>query len=103
MDPIKTPVDSDALRANLPGTMQPVVIPDRYQPLLKIVEGYYGVRAPLSETLAEYFHSYRNVDLLVDGFQTILLRNWNYFERSDRRVEAFTLLSELVLDLLDTP
>ncbi|MCE5253263.1 MAG: hypothetical protein LLG45_03485, partial [Actinomycetia bacterium] len=102
MDPIEILVDSDALRANLPGTAQPVVIPERYQPLLKAVEGYHGVRAPLADTLAEYFHSYRNVDLLVDGFQTILLRNWTYFERSENRVEAFTLLSELVLDLLDT-
>lgn len=103
MEPIEIPVDSDALRANLPGTLQAVVIPERYLPLLEIVEGYHGVRAPLSETLTEYFHAYRNVDLLIDGFQTVLLRNWSYFERSERRVEAFALLSELVLDLLDTP
>ena len=103
MYPIEIPVDSDALRANLPGTTQPVVIPDRYQPLLKAVDGYHGVRAPLADTLAEYFHSHRNVDLLVDGFQTILLRNWTYYERSDDRAQAFALLSELVLDLLDTP
>jgi len=103
MDPIETLVDSDALRANLPGTAQPAVIPDRYKPLLKAVEGYHGVRVPLAETLAEYFHSYRNADLLIDGFQTILLRNWTYFERSENRREAFTLLSELMLDLLDTP
>lgn len=102
MCPIEIPIDSDALRANLPGTAQPVVIPDRYQPLLQAVEGYHGVRAPLADTLAEYFHSHRNVDLLVDGFQTILLRNWTYFERSEDRLQSFTLLSELILDLLDT-
>ena len=103
MDPVEIPVDSDALRANLPGTAQEVVIPERYLPLIRAVEGYHGVKAPLSETLAEYFHTYRNVDLLVDGFQTILLRNWTYFERSEGRAQSFTLLSELVLDLLDTP
>jgi pyruvate,orthophosphate dikinase len=102
MYPIETLIDSDALRANLPGTAQPVVIPDRYQPLLQAVEGYHGVRVPLADTLAEYFHSHRNVDLLVDGFQTILLRNWTYFERSEDRLQSFTLLSELILDLLDT-
>jgi pyruvate,orthophosphate dikinase len=102
MEPIETLVDSDALRANLPGTSQTVVIPERYGPLLSIVEGYHGVRAPLADTLAEYFHGYRNVDLLIDGLQTILLRNWTYFERSDDRAAAFSLLSELVLDLLDT-
>jgi pyruvate,orthophosphate dikinase len=103
MDPIEIPVDSDALRANLPGTAQLVTIPDRYLPLIRAVEGYHGVKAPLTDTLAEYFHTHRNVDLLVDGFQTILLRNWTYFERSEDRAEAFALLSELILDLLDTP
>lgn len=103
MDPLEIPVDSDALRANLPGTAQEVVIPERYLPLVHTVEGYHGVKTPLMETLAEYFHTYRNIDLLVDGFQTILLRNWTYFEQSEDRVQSFTLLSELVLDLLDTP
>ncbi len=104
MDPIETqmPVDSDALRANISRTTQEVVIPERYMPLMRAVEGYHGVKAPLFETLSEYFHLYRNVDLLVDGFQTILLRNWTYFERSDNRAESFGLLSELVLDLLDS-
>jgi pyruvate,orthophosphate dikinase len=105
MDPIdiQMPVDSDALRANIAKTAQHVVIPDRYLPLVQAVEGYYGVRVPLVDTLSEYFHTFRNVDLLIDGFQTIVLRNWNYFERSDGRAESFTLLSELILDLLDTP
>jgi hypothetical protein len=103
MNPIEIPLDSDALRANLPGTTQPVVIPERYVPLIEAVQGYQGVKTPLTDTLAEYFHEHRNIDLLVDGFQTILLRNWTYFERSDGRSEAFALLSELILDLLDTP
>src|SRR5512139_3155221 len=100
---IQVPVDSHAFRANVGTTEQQVVIPDRYLPLVQAVEGYYGVRVPLVETLTEYFHTFRNVDLLIDGFQTILLRNWTYFERSDNRTQSFTLLSELVLDLLDTP
>ncbi|HLA82283.1 MAG TPA: PEP/pyruvate-binding domain-containing protein, partial [Thermoleophilia bacterium] len=62
-----------------------------------------GVRTPLKETLAEYFHAFRNADLLIDGFQTVLLRNWTYFERSEKRSEAFDLLSDLVLDLLRGP
>ena len=100
---IQIPLDSDALRANIAKTAQQVVIPDRYLPLVEAVQGYYGVRTPLVETLGEYFHTFRNVDLLIDGFQTILLRNWSYFERSEDRAQLFTLLSELVLDLLDTP
>ena len=103
MDPLEIPLDSDALRANMPPIPQTVVIPERYEPLLTAVAGYQGVKKPLTETLTEYFHNYRNVDLLVDGFQTILLRNWSYLERADSRAQSFTLLSELVLDLLDTP
>ena len=97
------PFDSDALRANIATTAQEVVIPERYLPLLQAVEGLHGVRASLAETLGEYFHTFRNVDLLVEGFQTILLRNWPYFERSPGRAERFALLAELVATLLDSP
>jgi pyruvate,orthophosphate dikinase len=102
MDPVEIPLDSDALRANISRTVQEVVVPERYFPLVESVEGYLGVKGPLVDTLFEYFHAYRNVDSLIDGFQSILLRNWSYFERSENRSTAFTLLSELVLDLLDT-
>ena len=100
MDPSEIPVDSDALRANSPGPPRgghPRSLPAPSGGR----GGLYGVRTPLTETLAEYFHTFRNADLLIDGFQTILLRNWTYFERSEDRARAFALLSELVLDLLE--
>jgi pyruvate,orthophosphate dikinase len=97
------PFDSDALRANIGRTAQKVVIPDRYAPLVEAVEGLHGVRAALTETVGEYFHTFRNADMLVEGFQTTLLRNWPYFERSEERSRLFGLLAELVLGLLDTP
>ncbi len=96
------PFDSDALRANLASTAQEVVIPERYLPLLAAVEGLHGVRAALADTMGEYFHTFRNADLLVEGFQTTLLRNWPYFERSADRTELLGLLTELVLGLLDS-
>ena len=52
MRPLQMPFDSDALRANIAGTAQEVVIPDRYLPLVQAVDGLYGVRTPLTETLA---------------------------------------------------
>ncbi len=103
MDTRQVPFDSDALRANLASTAQTVVIPDRYLPLVAAVAEFYGVRTSLTETVGEYFHTFRNVDLLIEGFQTILLRNWSYFERSEERETLFGLLAELVLELLHTP
>ena len=97
------PFDSEALRANLATTAQEVVIPDRYLPLLEAVDGLHGVRSALAETMGEYFHTFRNAALLVDGLQTTLLRNWSYFERSPRRAELFGLLAELAVGLLDSP
>ena len=97
------PIDSDALRANIASTAQEVVVPDRYLPLVDAVEGLHGVRGSLTETLGEYFHTFRNVDLLVEGLQATLLRNWPYFERSKGRSKLFGLLAELVLGLLDAP
>ncbi len=96
------PFDSEALRANLANTAQEVVIPDRYLPLLDAVDGLHGVRAALAETMGEYFHTFRNAELLVDGFQTTLLRNWPYFERSEEREKLFGLLAELVVGLLQS-
>ncbi len=97
------PFDSDALRANIASTAQDVVIPDRYQPLVDAVEGLYGVRASLVETMGEYFHAFRNADALIDGFQTTLLYNWSHFEASDERAELFGLFAELVVGLLESP
>src|SRR5665647_2036619 len=97
------PFDSDALRANIGRTAQKVVIPDRYAPLVEAVGGLYGVRASLTETMGEYFHTFRNADMLVEGLQTTLLRNWPYFERSEDRSSLFGLFAELVLGLLDSP
>jgi len=96
------PLDSEALRANLANTAQQVVIPERYLPLLDAVDGLHGVRSALSDTMGEYFHTFRNAEALVDGFQTTLLRNWSYFERSERREELFGLLAELVVGLLES-
>ena len=103
MIPVNAPLDSDALRANIAGTAQEVVIPNRYLPLLAAVDGYYGVREPLRETLGEYFHRFRNVGAVIDGLQTTLLRNWSYFERWNNRAELFSLLAELVLKLAEGP
>jgi pyruvate, orthophosphate dikinase len=97
------PLDSDALRANIAGTAQEVVIPNKYLPLLAAVDGYYGVREPLRETLGEYFHRFRNIDAVISGLQATLLRNWSYFERWNNRGELFSLLSDLVLKLVRSP
>ena len=97
----RIPLDSDALRANIAGTAQAVVVPPRFAPLLEAVAGYQGVRDPLHETLVEYFHTFRNTTAVIEGLQTTLLRNWSYFERAPDHVRLFDLLSELALDLLD--
>jgi len=67
------------------------------------VEGFYGVRTFLTGTVGEYFRAFRNADLLVEGFEIILLRNWTYFERSKDRSRLFALPAEPVLGLLETP
>lgn len=94
------PVDSDALRANIAGTARKVVVPERFDPLISAVDGLYGVRVRLLETLEEYFHDFRNVDAILEGFQTVLLRNWPYFEGSENREQLFSLLAELLEGLL---
>jgi hypothetical protein len=69
------PFDSDALRANIATTAQQVVIPDRYLPLIEAVQGYYGVRTPLTATLAEHSPTVRSPDARVEDGQTSLPGN----------------------------
>src|SRR5680860_430876 len=97
------PPDSDALRANIADTAHRVEVPPRYLPLLEAVDDLRGVREPLRDTLEEYFHPLRNVDAVLEGLQTLLLRNWSYFERAPGRTEHFSLAAELVLRLAETP
>jgi len=95
------PIDSDALRANIPGTAIEVKIPEAYAPLVDAVQDFYGVRVKLVETLQEYFHEYRNIDAVIEGFQVILLRNWSYMESSGESAQLFSLLTGLLTGLLD--
>src|SRR5680860_735577 len=97
------PLDSDALRANIADTAHTAEIPRRYLPLLDAVDDLRGVREPLRDLLEEYFHPLRNVDSVLEGLQTLLLRNWSYFERAPGRTEHFSLAAELVLRLAETP
>ena len=97
------PLTSEALRVNIAGTAEQVTIPERYEPLLEAVQGFYGVREPLRDVLTEHFHRLRNVDAVVDGLGTVLLRNWSYFERSDDRARLFELFAELLQQLLALP
>ncbi|HZK48737.1 MAG TPA: hypothetical protein VFD74_03955, partial [Thermoleophilia bacterium] len=95
------PLDSDALRANIADTAHTAEIPRRYLPLLDAVDDLRGVREPLRDLLEEYFHPLRNVDSVLEGLQTLLLRNWSYFERAPQRAERFALAAELVLRLAE--
>lgn len=103
MRPAHVPFDSDALRANIAGTAQEVVIPDRYLPLVQAVAGFRGVRADVTGVLSEYFHDFRNVDHVIEGLQGVLLRDWAYIERSEERAVCFGLLVELIQGLLAAP
>lgn len=100
MTAARLPLDSDALRANIAGTAQAPVIPDRFQPILEAVADSYGARELVRETLEEYFHRYRNAATVIDGLQTLLLRDWAYFERADNRALLFSLFLEVMEGLL---
>lgn len=103
MNPQSLPVDSDALRANIAGTAVAPQIPERFFILLEAVATHYGPRELLRETLEEYFHKYRNAGTVIDGLQTILLRDWTYFDTHPERQHLAELLLEIVLSLLRAP
>lgn len=90
------PLDSDALRANIAGTAEAPVIPDRFRPMFEAVADAYGAHELLTETLEEHFHSYRHAGTVIDGLQTLLLRDWSYFDRAADRALVFSLFLEIL-------
>ena len=103
MNSKRLPLDSDALRANITGTAITPEVPERFEVLLHAIADHYGPRELLRETLEEYFHKYRNAGTVIDGLQTILLRDWAYFDAHEEREHLASLLLEVVLDLLHGP
>lgn len=100
-DPL--PIESDALRANIAGTAIAPEVPERFQVLLDVVSDHYGPRELMRETLDEYFHQYRNAGTVIDGLQTILLRDWAYFDANPERERLTELMLDIVLSLLRSP
>ena len=97
------PFDSDALRANIASTAQDVVIPDRYQPLVDAVEGLYGVRASLVETMGEYssrLSQRRRPDRRLSDDAPVQLEPLRGLRRTRGAVRLF---AELVVGLLESP
>ena len=101
--PVRVPLDSDALRANLARTAQPVQIPDRYRALLVPLASHETARAACEAALVEYFHGYRSLEVAVEDTTQLVLRHWGYFERDPERAAHFERLTELLLGLLETP
>lgn len=97
------PIESDALRANIAGTAITPEIPERFRILLEAVADHYGPRRLLRETLDEYFHQFRNAGTVIDSLQTILLRDWTYFDKHPARRQLSELMLEIVLSLLRSP
>jgi len=89
---------STALQANLAETRSEVEIPEAYAVLLEAVADYYGVRSTAASLLTEFFHPYRNLDLIAKRLKT-LGGMFHYYDRSPERVRCAELVNDLFADL----
>ncbi len=96
-----TPIDSDALRANLAETaIDSLAISPEHQELLDMVERFRGIRNALGELLLEISHPFRNWGLIVPRLRAHVLKNIGHYLQHQRGPQAFRQFTAIFLQAL---
>jgi len=91
---------SDALQINLARTAAHVEIAEKYQVLIKVVEGYYGVHKRTRELLEEINHPYVNWNFVVEQLKIISLEDFYKHNAHSEGLKALRVILEIYLDII---
>jgi pyruvate,orthophosphate dikinase len=91
---------STALQVNLERTATDVEIARKYQVLLKVVEGYYGVHKRTRELLEEINHPYVNWNFVVEQLKIVSLNDFYKHNTHPDGLEALRVILEIYLDII---
>ena len=91
---------STALQINLERTAADVEIVSKYQVLLKVVEGYYGVHKRTRELLEEINHPYVNWDFVIEQLKVISLSDFYKHNTHTNGLEALKVILDIYFDVI---
>jgi len=100
MDKQQKGLQSTALQINLERTAANVEIAQKYQVLLKVVEGYYGVHKRTQELLKEINHPYVNWDFVVEQLKIVSLNDFYKHNTNPDGLAALRVILEIYLDII---
>ena len=100
MDEKSQILKSSALQVNLERTAAKVAIPDRYGPLLKVVESHYGVSLRTHDLLLELNHPYVNWEYVLKELRTLSIGDFYEINMHDEGLGALEMILRIYFDII---
>jgi pyruvate,orthophosphate dikinase len=91
---------SNALQINLERTAADIEIAQKYQVLLKVVEGYYGVHKRTRELVEEINHPYVNWNFVLEQLKIVSLNDFYKHNTHPDGLDALRVILEIYLDII---
>lgn len=93
-------MESKALEVNLACTRVDVTVDDRFNVLLEVLGGQYGVRLGLQNFLKEICHPYRNWQHIVKEARSFALNYFHVLQTHPRGAEAAAVFCDIFFEAL---
>ncbi len=91
---------SSALKVNLERTSVAIAIPPKYEPLLKVVEGHYGLQRKTREMLTELYHPFVNWEHVLGELKSISIGDFYEYNQHPDGFTALSLLMRIYFDVI---
>lgn len=91
---------SSALKVNLERTSVAIAIPPKYEPLLKVVEGHYGLQRKTREMLTELYHPFVNWEHVLGELKSISIGDFYEYNQHPEGFTALSILMRIYFDVI---
>jgi len=91
---------SSALKVNLERTSVAIAIPPKYDPLLKVVEGRYGLQRKTREMLTELYHPFVNWEHVLTELKSVSIGDFYEYNRHADGSKALSILLDIYFDIV---
>ncbi|PKN37142.1 MAG: hypothetical protein CVU62_11080 [Deltaproteobacteria bacterium HGW-Deltaproteobacteria-2] len=92
--------DSSALKVNLERTAVTIEIPERYAPLLKVVEDHYGLQKKTRELLTELNHPFINWEYVLKELKAISIGDFYIYNNHRDGLSALSMMLHIYFDVI---
>lgn len=91
---------SSALKVNLERTSVAIAIPPKYDPLLKVVEGHYGLQRKTRGMLTELYHPFVNWEHVLAELTSISIGDFYEYNQHPDGLTALSILMNIYFDII---